>query len=93
MAAEQQLQSKIIKHLQSSGWLTIKTIILSTSGWPDIFAFRQGKAIFIEVKNPNKTNHASPLQLYRRKQLQKEGFIAEVVYTFDEFLDKFKSAL
>ena len=90
---EQQLQSKIIKRLQADGWLTIKTVSLSTAGWPDVIAFRQGKTIFIEVKNPNRTNHASELQKYRIEQLQQQGFIAEVVYTFDEFLDKFKSAL
>lgn len=84
---EQQLQSKIIKYLQSYGWLTIKTISLSTSGWPDIFAFRNGQAIFIEVKNPNRTNHATALQQHRIYQLQSQGFKASIIYNFEEFLN------
>lgn len=82
---EQQLQSKIIKHLSTDGWLVVKTISLSTNGWPDIFAFKQGMAIFIEVKSPTRKNHATNLQKYRIEQLQKQGFNAEVIYTFKEF--------
>lgn len=84
---EQQLQSKIIKYLQADGWLTIKTVSLSTAGWPDVIAFRQGKTIFIEVKNPNRTNHASELQKYRIEQLQQQGFHAAVIYDFNEFIN------
>lgn len=88
---EQQLQSKIIKHLQSDGWMTIKTISLSTNGWPDVIGFKQGKTIFIEVKNPNRTNHATALQKHRIEQLQLQCFRAEIIYNFDEFLNFYKS--
>lgn len=84
---EQHLQSKIIKYLSSNDWLVVKTISLSTNGWPDIFAFKQGVAIFIEVKSPTRKNHATKLQKYRIEQLQKQGFSAEVIYSFEEFME------
>lgn len=90
---EQQLQSKIIKHLQADGWLTIKTVSLSTAGWPDVIAFRQGKTIFIEVKNPSRKNHATELQKYRIEQLQGQGFPASIIYDFNEFLNFYNSIL
>ena len=83
MAAESKLQSKIIKLLESDGWLVIKTIQLSKNGYPDIFAFRAGKTIFIEVKSP--TGKATELQKYRIEQLQSQGFTAFVCNSLDHF--------
>jgi hypothetical protein len=40
MAAESKLQSKIIKLLESDGWLVVKTIQLSKNGYPDLFCFK-----------------------------------------------------
>ena len=74
MAAESKLQSKIIKLLEADGWLVVKTIQLSKNGFPDIFAFRSGTTIFIEVKAPNGIR--SELQKYRIEQLTKQGFTA-----------------
>jgi Holliday junction resolvase len=86
MAAESKLQSKIIHLLEADGWLVIKTIQLSKNGFPDIFAFRNSKAIFIEVKSPN--GKASELQKYRIEQLQNQGFTAFICNSLDEFKAK-----
>ena len=83
MAAESKLQSKIIKELEADGWLVVKTIQLSKNGYPDIFAFRAGKTIFIEVKSP--TGKATELQKYRIEQLQNQGFTAFVCNSLDHF--------
>ena len=40
------------EYLRGEGWLVVKTIVLSLAGFPDIFAFRNKVAIFIEVKSP-----------------------------------------
>lgn len=87
MASEQELQSKIIKYLESEKWIVIKTITLSKNGFPDIFAFRKGVSIFIEVKSKN--GKATDLQRYRIEQLQSEGFKAEIIYSFEQFIEKF----
>ena len=81
---EKELQTKIISDLDKRGWIVVKTIVLSKSGFPDIFAFKNSRAIFFEVKAKNGIK--SKLQQYRIKQLQSEGFTAEFVDDYDNYL-------
>ena len=74
---EQDLQTKIKKRLKSDGWLVVKTILMSESGYPDLFAFKKGITIFIEVKKPNGVR--SKIQEYRINELKKQGFTAEFI--------------
>lgn len=67
-------QNKIIKKYKSKGWIVIKTIKLSDSGYPDLFLFKNGKTIFIEVKE--KTDTLKELQKFRIDELIKQGFKA-----------------
>jgi hypothetical protein len=67
-------QSKIIKQYKLDGWIVIKTIKLSDNGYPDLFLFKDSKAIFIEVKE--KTDTLKEIQKYRIDQLIKQGFEA-----------------
>ena len=83
MAEESKLQSKIIKYLEHEGWIVVKTIHLSKNGFPDVFAFRFGITIFIEVKS--KKGVRSELQKYRIEQLTKHGFLAFFCDDFDKF--------
>ena len=50
---EKELQTKIISDLEKRGWIVVKTIVLSKSGFPDVFAFKKGKSIFFEIKAKN----------------------------------------
>ncbi len=86
MALESKLQGKIIKLLEDDGWIVVKTIQLSKNGFPDIFAFKNAKTIFIEVKAPN--GKRSELQKYRIEQLTSQGFIAFFCESLDEFKTK-----
>ena len=81
---EQKLQSKIISDLDKRGWIVVKTITLSKAGFPDVFAFKKGRTIFFEVKAKNGVK--SKLQQYRIEQLQAEGFTAEFVDDYDNYL-------
>ena len=83
MAEESKLQSKIIKSLELDGWIVVKTIHLSKNGFPDIFAFKNSRTIFIEVKS--KKGIRSELQKYRIEQLTKQGFLAFFCDDFDQF--------
>ena len=83
MAEESKLQTKIIKHLELNGWIVVKTIQLSKNGFPDIFAFKDGKTIFIEVKS--KKGIRSELQKYRIEQLTKHGFLAFFCDDYEQF--------
>ena len=85
MGQEKKLQSKIIDFLQKEGWIVVKTITLSKSGFPDIFAFRNKEAIFIEVKAPN--GIVSEIQKYRIQELKDEGFRASSIFSMEEFMD------
>ena len=84
MTEEQKLQSKIISDLDKRGWIVVKTIVLSKSGFPDVFAFKKGKTIFFEIKAKNGVR--SKLQQYRIEQLQQQGFTAEFVDDYDYYL-------
>ena len=84
MSEEQKLQSKIISDLNKRGWIVVKTITLSKAGFPDIFAFKNGQAVFFEVKA--KKGVKSQLQQYRIEQLQQQGFMAEFIYDYEDYL-------
>ena len=82
---EKELQTKIIADLNKRGWIVIKTIVLSKAGFPDVFAFKKGRTIFFEVKAKNGVK--SKLQQYRIEQLQAEGFTAEFVDDYGDYLN------
>jgi hypothetical protein len=84
MSTEQQIQTKIIAYAKLKNYLVIKTIKLSTRGHADIMLFKDGKTIFIEVKN-SKGGIKSELQKIRQKQFRDAGFIWEFVNDYDEF--------
>lgn len=87
------LQSKIIKSLESKGYLVLKTIRLNKAGYPDIFAFGKYNDVFIEVKEKNDT--LKPLQRKRIDELNKLGKIAfcykndKIIYPKDLPFDLF----
>ena len=80
---EQQIQTKIKKYAEGKGWIVIKTIKLSEAGYPDLFMFKAGKTIFIEVKKPGGV--ISPLQELRQRQLREQGFTCEVIDNLEQF--------
>jgi Holliday junction resolvase len=83
---EQNIQSSIIKWLESQGWLTVKTVVMSKAGFPDIIAIKDGKSVWIEVKAQRGV--VSKLQLLRIKQLNDKGAIAFVAYSLDDVKEK-----
>lgn len=73
---EQKIQSKIIKKLELNGWYVVKLIKTSKNGIMDLMALKNGKTIFIEVKQPNGV--LSEIQKYRIKELTSQGFECKV---------------
>ena len=73
---ESKIQSKIIKKLELNGYFVIKLISTNKNGIADILALKDGKTIFIEVKQP--TGVLSELQKLRIKQLSDLGFECKV---------------
>jgi Holliday junction resolvase-like predicted endonuclease len=73
---ESKRQSKIIKKLESDGWLVVKLIRTNCNGICDLMALKEGKTMFIEVKQP--TGVLSEIQKIRIKQLKEQGFEVNV---------------
>jgi Holliday junction resolvase len=73
---ESKIQSKIIKKLELNGYFVIKLISTNKNGIADIIALKDGKTIFIEVKQPSGV--LSELQKLRIKQLRDLGFECKV---------------
>jgi Holliday junction resolvase len=67
-------QSKIIKEYTKLGYKVLKIIKLSENGYTDLLALKDGKAIWIEVKE--KTDTLKPLQKLRIAKLRQLGFDA-----------------
>lgn len=82
---ESKLQLKIINDLDKKGYYVVKIIRCNKSGHPDIEAFKNKKAYFIEVKDENKTTEEDGLQEYRHEQLRKQGFNVWVVSNWEEY--------
>lgn len=88
---ESKIQKKIRQYLKNNGWIVIRPIILSESGWPDLQAIKSGRVIFFEVKRPGETSE--PLQVYRRNELIKQGVEAYEVDTLLDVKEKIKKFL
>lgn len=74
---EQQIQSKLIKELESKGYYVIKLISTNKNGIPDLIAIPRDSSVeFYEVKKPN--GKVSKLQEYRLKELRAHGIKVEI---------------
>jgi Holliday junction resolvase len=73
---EQQIQTKIINKLTKEGWLCLKVIKLSHSGYPDLICHREGQTMYIEVKRPK--GKLSAVQKIRIEQLRSYGIITKI---------------
>lgn len=55
------------------------------AGWPDVFAFRNGTTVFIEVKREGE--EADDLQKHVHRVLQDKGFHVFVIDTWELYLE------
>jgi len=69
---ESKVQAKIINQLKKNGWLVLKIIKCNINGMSDLIVFKNGKTVFIEVKNEN--GKQSEIQKYVQKQIEMQGF-------------------
>ena len=69
---ESKIQAKIKKELSKQGWIVLRPLQVSKSGYPDLWCLKAGEVVFIEVKQPGEK--PTPLQELRHKELRGEGF-------------------
>ena len=82
---ESQLQAKIIRKLESTGWFVLKLIQTNKNGIPDLEIIKDGRVIFLEIKTD--TGKVSDLQRYRITELEKYGTEAYLLKGWDGFID------
>lgn len=76
--SEAYLSRQIYNYAKSKGCMVAK-IDASHRGWPDRIIIKNGKCIFIEVKNPNGKGRVSKLQEYIIGQLSEHGVDVYIV--------------
>ena len=69
---EKQIQSKIKKELEKQGWLVLRPVSVSKSGYPDLWCLKDKTTVFVEVKRPGEK--PTELQEHRHNELRREGF-------------------
>lgn len=80
---ESKVQSKMIKLAEESGWYVLKLMKTNKNGIPDLYLYRGGRTVFVEVKAEGKK--ARPLQEFRIKELMAIGVEAVVCDSIEEF--------
>jgi hypothetical protein len=83
MAAESKLQSRVHKHLSKNGWLVVKNMLMSRPGWPDTTALKDGRVVWLEIKDNKKLDS---LQVYIFKMIREHGGEVYKVAKWDDFL-------
>ena len=84
MQLESQIQSKIIKYLESKNYYVLKIIKCNKNGTADLIAFRKSEfPIFIEVKTEK--GKQSELQKFRQKEVEQLGYKYYLIRSLEEF--------
>ena len=79
---ESSRQTQIKKKLELDGWMVVKLIKTSMNGIPDILALKDGKAMFVEVKQPKGV--LSPIQSHVIETLRIKGFEVNIWTKYKE---------
>ena len=74
---ESKIQSNIKARFERAGWMVVKLIQTNCNGIPDLMCLKNGKTVFIEVKQPGR--EPTELQKYRHAELIKQGFTVHVL--------------
>jgi len=80
---ESEIQTDIIRYLETHDFLVVKLIQTNKNGWPDLQAHKNGYTLFIEVKRP--LGILSDLQKYRHRKLEKQGFTVITTSSLNDF--------
>ena len=76
---ESKIQASIKARFERAGWMVVKLIQTNCNGIPDLMCLRDGRTIFVEVKQPG--CEPTELQKYRHAELKQQGFQVHVLTT------------
>ncbi|GAA0561766.1 hypothetical protein GCM10009415_49760 [Chitinophaga japonensis] len=80
---ESKVQTKIISWLKKNGWFVLKIIQLSDNGYPDVYAYKEGRTVWFECKKTG-VQKGEALQEVRIDYLRKIGMEAYVVDSLED---------
>ncbi len=91
MTLERDLQRQVVEYAERTGWTAWQMLlgtqrggsVWCTKGIPDLYVFRPGCAVWIELKR-GKAGRVSPEQQQRHAELTAAGHDIHVARTFDE---------
>ena len=69
---ESKIQASIKARFERAGWMVIKLIQTNCNGIPDLMCLKNGKTVFVEVKQPGR--EPTELQKYRHAELINQRF-------------------
>lgn len=89
--SERQIQRAVVEYARLTGWVVWEMLlgsagngrVYTTPGIPDLYLFRPGAALWIELKRP-RTGRLSVHQKARHAELRRCGRAAHVIRSFDE---------
>lgn len=87
--SEQQIQAKIIKHLEKNGYYVVKIITANKRGVPDILFMKDGKFCAIEVKDKGKKSKVTELQKFHIDLINNTGGTAIVADCIEDVEEVF----
>jgi len=73
---ESKRQAKVRNKLKKDGYLVVQLIKTSPNGMPDTLALKDGKVMFIEMKQPNGV--VSPLEEVTHEKIREQGFEVKI---------------
>lgn len=68
---ESEIKSYLVKELTKRGWFVRLIIKTNKPGDPDLFTYKDGKPVWIEMKKEGRK--LDPLQEYRQKEIVSHG--------------------
>jgi hypothetical protein len=77
------IQDKCIAHLRRLKWQVIKIGLCSRGGWPDTYALKDGRHLWIEFKKPG--GHPDPLQHVVHEMIRAQNAEVWVIDDIAEF--------
>lgn len=82
MAAESELEKRIVRYAKAAGWWAAKFVAPGLRGVPDRMFIRNGLVLFAEVKAPGE--EPTPQQVKRHKDMRAAGAIVRVWDNYDD---------
>lgn len=79
---ESKVKKKLCEELEKRGWFVKLIIKTSGSGDPDIYTFKNGRTVWIETKQANKS--AIELQKYKHSVIRSFGMECIVISGIEE---------